>query len=561
MSRYALLVPMLWTALTALAAVKPLDPAKEPVKDQSGNVLYMLLLDEEIASREPAGDEPAPVSTRHPAVRENFRSWHRANVRHLVKRIEADYQITATNMTSWALPSFSAYLTPSVVAKIEGEPRVRLALPIYKGDVQFAAWGDYWDGSELVSWGKQAVGADDSASTANIVYLIDGNAVPHSDLPGLVFPPNAPNQGFAGAPGHATHIAGILAADRNNAMVRGINPGATVINVPRGGTDPDVAAAFDWVLADAEQQGIFAVANFSTNSHQYAAGGSLDFIFRRISNRVLIVQAAGNRNVDACQEAYGPGNPRDGILVVGGTDEDDAWSGSFDNTPSGYGSSAGSNTGSSCIEVWAPSQRIVSTWNTSPTATMQLSGTSMAAPHVSGLAARYGTTSTRPYEREQFISGISVSTGNYDPAGALIYKATLAAGNPPVPHRIAAVAVTANATAPGTSPNNVNDGLYLTGSWNAGHGAPAWIELDLGNSTYVSAVRMVPEQSPAGPVTHHVYAGNTPNPTTLVGTYSGIGWTLEGFAVDVLDIVRYVRIHTVSSPSWVAWREIEVYGF
>jgi len=153
------------------------------------------------------------------------------------------------------------------------------------------------------------------------------------------------------------------------------------------------------------------------------------------------------------------------------------------------------------------------------------------------------------------------ATGFNDPSGSPIYVSSYTAGSPTPPHRIAASAITASSTMGGTSTANVNDGLYLTGVWNSGGAAPAWIELDLGSSHFINSVRMTPDMSPSGSVSETIYVGNSPGPAGVGGSYSGAAATLEPISVNIGVSARYVRISTTSSPSWVAWREIEIYGY
>lgn len=116
-----------------------------------------------------------------------------------------------------------------------------------------------------------------------------------------------------------------------------------------------------------------------------------------------------------------------------------------------------------------------------------------------------------------------------------------------------------------TASSNARDAGYaidgvMTTLWNSGAYAPQWIELDLGAPLGVSYILLKAAQSPGGNAHHKIYAGNFPNPTTLVDefseTYIDRQRIVRSFPTSLQ--VRYIRIETVSSTSWVAWYEIQV---
>lgn len=155
---------------------------------------------------------------------------------------------------------------------------------------------------------------------------------------------------------------------------------------------------------------------------------------------------------------------------------------------------------------------------------------------------------------------------------ALLVVVALATWNTYVaaaPVKVPAFASTASNSAPGRPPQNISDGDEQT-IWNAGAFAtpksPQWIQVDLGRTVAVAKIRLLVEQFPAGHTVHTISVGQAPDNLRVVRTFNGVttvGQWLEhvgdGDAGDRMGDVRYVRITTTSSPSWVAWREIEIY--
>jgi hypothetical protein len=120
--------------------------------------------------------------------------------------------------------------------------------------------------------------------------------------------------------------------------------------------------------------------------------------------------------------------------------------------------------------------------------------------------------------------------------------------------------VRASRTLPGYPPENVVNG---TGDdwWGAGDFAPQWIEIDLGQPSSVRLIRLLTSQSPQGETRHQVWVGSAPDQLYLLHTFEGQTadlQTLEFSPETPISDLRYVRVVTRNSPSWIGWREIEI---
>ncbi len=126
--------------------------------------------------------------------------------------------------------------------------------------------------------------------------------------------------------------------------------------------------------------------------------------------------------------------------------------------------------------------------------------------------------------------------------------------------KVAPVSVTASSTYSDNVPTRAIDGVS-SNAWTATSYAPQWIEVDLGVAVPLKKLRMLVSQSPAGQTTHVVTGGMSPAPTSVLQTVSGKtsdGQWLEA-SLDTAASVRYIRITTTGSPSWVSWHELEFY--
>jgi hypothetical protein len=121
---------------------------------------------------------------------------------------------------------------------------------------------------------------------------------------------------------------------------------------------------------------------------------------------------------------------------------------------------------------------------------------------------------------------------------------------------------TASSSVPDARPGRAVDGIADT-IWSAGGGPPAYLEIDLGAVLAIGEIRLLVAQSPAGTTHHRVTCRTTAGGTAKVlGDLTSATADLDQLILPVAPSVtcRFVRVRTIESPSWVAWREIEVYA-
>jgi subtilisin family serine protease len=165
--------------------------------------------------------------------------------------------------------------------------------------------------------------------------------------------------------GHGTHVAGTIGGTKYGVAKNVTLKAVRVLDCQGSGTEADVVAGMDWVAQNAQKP---AVANMSLGGGKSA---TIDAAVKKLTNAgVFLAVAAGNDGADACS---GSPSGADGVLAVAASDKTDA-SASFTN----YGK---------CVKVYAPGVAITSDWLSGGTNT--ISGTSMATPHVVGVAALY----------------------------------------------------------------------------------------------------------------------------------------------------------------------------
>jgi subtilisin family serine protease len=323
----------------------------------------------------------------------------------------------------YALKGFAATLPPQALQGIRNNPNVVRLEP--DGVVHAI-------GTELnpPSWGLDRIDQhplplDQSYTSENQgtrvhVYILDtGIRFTHQEYAGRVQagPDYVDNDNDpSDCQGHGTHVAGTVGGSTVGVAKNVTLVAVRVLDCSGSGFWSQVIAGIDWVTAQRVKP---AVANMSLGGGFYAPLN--DAVNNSVKAGVTYAVAAGNRTDDAC--SYSPASAA-WALTVGATESNDARA-YFSN----YGT---------CLDLFAPGSEIYSSINYGDNTYASWSGTSMAAPHVAGVAALFlaANPGATPAQVEAALKGGATTGVVTDPGVGspdLLLYSLIAGGAPPQP--------------------------------------------------------------------------------------------------------------------------------
>lgn len=177
--------------------------------------------------------------------------------------------------------------------------------------------------------------------------------------------------------GHGTHVAGIIGAIGSNGIAgTGVAwkvqlMAVKVLGSDGTGTSTDIVGGINYAI---DHGANIINASFGADSASGFSNAELLAVATARANGIIFVAAAGNSNANLdVARSYPASYALDNIVTVGSSNRRDEVS-SFSN----YGAA---------VDLFAPGEEIVSLDYSSTTGTISFSGTSMAAPEVSGALA------------------------------------------------------------------------------------------------------------------------------------------------------------------------------
>ncbi|WHT15834.1 S8 family peptidase [Crossiella sp. CA-258035] len=274
---------------------------------------------------------------------------------------------------------FAAKLNPLVVSALKLLPEIESVVP--DAEVKLELPGSDGGSPRAVgSWGldrinQRALPLDGSYTPSHsgagvTAYIVDtGIQFSHPDFGGRARPGfDAIGDGRNGEDcnGHGTHVAGTVGGTQFGVAKATRLVAVRVLGCDGRGSWSGIIAGLDWIGANAVRP---AVANLSLGGTPGIT--QVDEAANRLSDRgVFVAVAGGNSTDDACK--YSPARAARPI-TIGATTRTD-------------GFATYSNRGG-CVQLLAPGTEITSAWPGNRVNT--ISGTSMATPHVAGVAALF----------------------------------------------------------------------------------------------------------------------------------------------------------------------------
>ncbi|MPZ24764.1 MAG: S8 family serine peptidase, partial [Dehalococcoidia bacterium] len=348
-------------------------------------------------------------------------------------------------------------------------------------------WGVDQINAERV-WGgaENAVNVTGNAGAGTKVAVIDtGFDSDHPDLEvniagGRNFVANPDNNNYEDDNGHGTHVAGTIAAADNGIGLVGVAPeaslyGLKVLNAQGSGSFGDIVKAIEWAtgLGGGTKADIInmSLGCFGAGCNDPALKAAVDNAY---AAGVLVVVAAGNNGPGANTVGYPA--MYDSAIAVAATNSSNAVA-SF--------SSRGSQ-----VELAAPGVSIRSTYPNNSYAT--LNGTSMATPHVAGLAALVKaanpsiTASQIRTRLQQTATDLGAAGRDTSYGYGLIDAVAAVGGEAPPPPPPSAPFVSCTAQAAVTSSAGDNNGYQTTPANACADGGEVATDTNSGSGTSTS---------------------------------------------------------------------------
>jgi subtilisin family serine protease len=309
------------------------------------------------------------------------------------------YGVDVHHLYGSALKGYAGAIPAARLADIHRDPRVAFVSddrPVHAAVQSMPTGIDRID-AELSSHFGSNVGWNTA------VAVVDTGSGPHAELNIAGGKNCSTGRSYNDGNGHGTHVAGTIGALNNTAGVVGVAPGIPIYSVrvldnQGNGSWSSVICGIDWVTANAASLKI-SVANMSLEGSGADDGNcgntNNDALHRAICSSVAAgvtyVVAAGNSNLNLASIV--PATYDEVLTVTAVADYNGQPGGGaaatcragVDDAPGDFSNFATPGSVDEAHTIAAPGVCIQSTWKGGGYNT--ISGTSMASPHVAGVAA------------------------------------------------------------------------------------------------------------------------------------------------------------------------------